>query len=108
MNMTFAKDDKFVSLSDFLSFLNDVMPVRRGFTVLPSPISFSAEVGRKYIRIVESYHGSRSAYCFLDREGNIYKTATWAAPAKHIRGTVFDENYSLGKGLDTYGAMYLK
>jgi hypothetical protein len=108
MNITFTKDNKTVTLKQFLDFLNDVMPKRRGFTVLQSPIYFSAESGRKYIRIVESYHGSRSVYCFLDMDGNIYKSATWKAPAKHVRGTVFDANYSLGKGLDTYGATYLK
>lgn len=108
MNITFAKEDKTVTLKEFLDFLNDVIPKRRGFTVLSSPVYFSAEAGKKYIRIVESYHGSRSVYCFLDMEGNIYKSATWKAPAKHVRGSLFDKDFSLNIGLDTYGARYLK
>jgi len=108
MNITFTKEDKTLTLKEFLDFLNDVIPKRRGFTVLSSPVHFSAEAGKKYIRIVESYHGSRSVYCFLDMEGNIYKSATWKAPAKHVRGSLFDKDFSLNIGLDTYGARYLK
>lgn len=71
---------------------------------------FAAEPGKKYIKIVTWHHNAnkdRSVYCFLDQKGNIYKAASWKAPAKHIRGSVFDENYSLGKGLTVYGARYL-
>lgn len=32
--------------------------------------------------------GSRSAYCFIDMEGNIYKAAGWGTPAKGIRGNI--------------------
>lgn len=71
---------------------------------------FSAEPGAKYIRIVSAHakSTSRSVYCFVDYNGNIYKSASWKAPAKHIRGSVFDENYSWGKALGPYGAAYLK
>jgi MoaA/NifB/PqqE/SkfB family radical SAM enzyme len=74
----------------------------------PTAIKLTAEPGRKYIRIVEDYCGSRSVYCFLDYDGNIYKSASWKAPAKHIRGTVFDSDYSYGKALGPYGAAYLR
>lgn len=70
-----------------------------------------AMIGKKYIRIVkyrDNQENSGSAYCFLDMAGNIYKAASWAAPAKHIRGSVFDANYSWGKALGPYGAAYLR
>jgi len=44
--------------------------------------------GRKYTRIVATYGGQRSVYCFIDAEGNIYKAAGWKAPAKGIRANL--------------------
>ena len=66
----------------------------RGYT-LPAPI-FSLEKGKKYIRVVKEYPqpgnvavlGSRSVYCFVDYEGNIYKAASWKTPTKGIRGNI--------------------
>jgi len=50
--------------------------------------TFSLEPGRKFTRVVSTSYGSRSAFCFIDAEGNIYKTASWKAPAKGIRATL--------------------
>ena len=64
--------------------------------------------GPKFIRIVDAGPGQRSVHCFLDYQGNIYKAAGWKAPAKHIRGSIFDENFSIGKAVTVYGAAYLR
>lgn len=61
------------------------------------------ERGQKYIRVVQVSMGSRSAFCFLDGDGNIYKADGWKKPAKGIRGRLSDPNYSIGKGLTVYG-----
>lgn len=48
--------------------------------------------GPKFYRVyIESKDGGgndRSAYCFIDMEGNIYKADSWKRPAKGIRGNV--------------------
>lgn len=64
--------------------------------------------GPKYIRVIARmpHDKSGSAHSFIDYAGNIYKTAGWKAPAKGIRGSIFDENYSIGKGVTVYGAAY--
>jgi hypothetical protein len=57
--------------------------------------SFSLDKpGRKYTRLVHSVGSSRSVHCFIDKAGNIYKAASWKAPAKGVRGTLasFDIN----------------
>jgi len=64
--------------------------------------------GPKFIRVVEAGAAQRSVYCFLDYQGNIYKADGWKKPAKHVRGSIFDENYSIGKGLTVYGGVYLR
>jgi hypothetical protein len=48
--------------------------------------AYSVRPGRKYDKIVQTYNGkSDSVHAFVDAEGNVYKPAGWAAPAKGIR-----------------------
>ena len=51
--------------------------------------------GSKYVKIVSiSAGGSRSVHSFVEKSnGNIWKAASWAAPARNFtRGNVFDAN----------------
>ena len=65
--------------------------------------------GRKYIRIVRTSdggEGQRSVFCFIERAtGNVLKAASWKAPAKHARGTIYGD--ASGYGVTPYGANYL-
>lgn len=65
--------------------------------------------GSRYIKIAVSEGGvDRSVYLFVDLNGDIYKAASWKAPAKHKRGSIFDEAYGWGKAVGPYGAAYLR
>lgn len=51
--------------------------------------------GIKYIRVVCNHNDwttgkniQQSAFCFIDYEGNIYKTDSWERPAKGVRATL--------------------
>jgi hypothetical protein len=59
--------------------------------------------GIKYTRIVQTSGngGSRSVYCFVDAQGNIYKAAGWKTPAKGVRSTLATVDMST---VDPYGA----
>jgi len=80
---------------------NDERWKASGYT-LPAPV-FLLERGSKYTRVVMAYPqpnnvqvlGSRSAYCFLDNDGNIYKAASWKTPAKGIRGNINNDKKPL-------------
>jgi hypothetical protein len=52
-----------------------------------SPVDFQLVSGRKYYKIVFSDGGGqRSAHAFVDKKtGEIYKSASWQAPAKGVR-----------------------
>ena len=63
-------------------------------------MKFKVYTGKRYYKIVqqefETWEGSRnygkyadgSVHCFVDKEtGDVYKPASWQAPAKHIRFT---------------------
>jgi hypothetical protein len=59
--------------------------------------------GKKYYRIIDARGSSRSVYCFVDKTtGDIYKSARWKAPAKHIRGNIKNGL----DGVTAYGAVY--
>lgn len=48
--------------------------------------NFYPETGRKYHKIIMDVNGSRSVHCFIDKKtGQIYKSASWKAPAKGVR-----------------------
>ena len=59
---------------------------------------FVLEKGRKYHRIVQDTRNKetgemfnqRSVAGFIDNDGNILKAAGWKAPAKGIRGNIFN------------------
>jgi len=47
---------------------------------------FYPETGRKYHKIIMVANGSRSVHAFIDKKtGQVYKSASWKAPAKGIR-----------------------
>jgi len=49
-----------------------------------------------------------SCWAFVDLEtGDIFKPATWRAPAKHARGNIFDEGRGLTQ-ISAFGPKYLK
>lgn len=101
-NIHFMNDAEVLSLDAILDDLQAKCSDARG-----TKVTLTFKPGRKYIKIVDNSNGSASVYCFLDFDGNIFKAASWKAPAKHIRGSVFDENHSWGKGFHPYGAAYL-
>lgn len=65
--------------------------------------TYGVEQGRRYAKIFAfTSCGGRSAVCFVDSDGSILKSASWKAPAKGIRGNVFN----LATAPATRGQMY--
>ena len=69
-------------------------------------MKFVVKTGKRYYKIVQQefetwekskYYGQYrdgSVHCFVDKEtGDVYKPASWAAPAKHIRFTFQNVNH---------------
>jgi len=71
-------------------------------------VKVSYTMGTKWVKIVLGRYGNQSSHSFIDFSGNIYKAASWTVPAKHIRGSIYDENFSIGKGVNQYGATALR
>lgn len=65
---------------------------------------FEAKFSPSWIKIISTTFGGKgqkSVHCFIDYEGNIYKSASWNTPAKGVRGTLYDKNPPLD-GADFY------
>jgi MoaA/NifB/PqqE/SkfB family radical SAM enzyme len=73
---------------------------KRGYDMNNAP-TFSIMSGSKFYRVVTTSWGSQSVHCFVDRDGNIYKSASWKTPAKGIRGNINDAKKPL-LGWDFY------
>ena len=54
---------------------------------------FFPETGRKYHKIIMNVNGSRSSvHAFIDKQtGQVYKSASWKAPAKGVRYDLMNE-----------------
>lgn len=75
-----------------------------------APDEISYTVGKRYIRIVRKrVDGTQgSVHCFVDMtNGDVLKAMGWLAPAKHVRGNIFDEWDGL-KNMNEYGPAYLR
>lgn len=75
---------------------------QRGFTFEVDKVT--VKKGRRYVKVIRG----TSVYAFVDiNDGNVYKPASWKAPAKHARGNIFNDD----NGLDccgAYGVAYLR
>lgn len=72
-----------------------------------TPPTLEVNNGRRYYR-VERVDNQRSAHCFIDRtNGDVLKSASWKAPAKHARGNIFSDDNGLNC-MGEFGAEYLR
>ena len=66
--------------------------------------------GSRYIKVVKCNEAGQkgAAWAFIDRtNGDILKPASWAAPARHARGNLFDEHKGMAH-ISAYGPAYLR
>ncbi len=57
-----------------------------------TPPQFIIKKGSKYSKVITK-GTSESVFCFIDNAtGDIFKAASWAAPAKHARGNIMSHN----------------
>lgn len=71
--------------------------------------SFMVIEGKKYFKVATTRDGvtPMSAYAFIDKStGDLFKPASWNAPAKHARGNIKDESGLAACG--RYGVAYLR
>jgi hypothetical protein len=100
-------------LDQFIANLNEMYRqhyAENGYTFEAPPI-FITQTGSKNIKIVERRDGGRrdsgGVYCFIEKDtGNILKAASWKAPAKGARGSIWNDDCDVGvnKPCNVYGS----
>lgn len=74
---------------------------RHGYSIRDK---FTFNIGKRYLKVVRG----GSVHCFVDTtNGDVLKAAGWNAPAKGVRGNLFDNNNGLGR-MGEYGPAYNK
>lgn len=66
------------------------------------------EEGKRFWKIIVISGGQRSSRAFIDKTtGEIFKSASWKAPAKHARGSLLADDYGMSC-MTWYGPHYLR
>jgi hypothetical protein len=92
--------DKDMQMKEVFELTSELCSIlRKNFYLNDSPLEydFVIEPGRKYLKIV-MVNNQRSVHAFVDKNnGDLYKAATWAAPAKGVRFNLFKDIEALRK-----------
>ena len=91
------------SLAHFMTKAQDMIN-RYYATNFPSltPGQLSFKRGNKYMKVIKD----SSVYCFIEiATGDIFKAASYSAPAKHARGNIYSDFMHC---ISPYGAVYLR
>jgi hypothetical protein len=92
-------------LDEFLTLLNDMSRnhTQKHYPTLSAP-QFIVDMGRKYAKVVLTDDSHRSVHCFVDKDGNVYKAASWAQPAKGVRYNLNNDMDVLRLKADPFGS----
>lgn len=98
--------DHATALQNFLGLAQAMLDAHAQSHGFPRKV-LAVEHGRRYTKVVVSSETCpTSAYCFIDKNGDVLKPAGWSAPAKHARGNIHDSNPIAAIG--PYGVAYLR
>lgn len=79
-------------IQEYCDILNEKYDAANKIMNRTIPYEFVPIKGRKYTKIVQRRVNETklmgSAHAFIDADGNIYKPASWSAPAKGVRANV--------------------
>jgi hypothetical protein len=104
--MMINKDEQMKQVAELTLDLCDIL--RKNYYKNGSTLdyNFVVEPGRKYLKIV-MVNNQKSVHAFVDKKtGDLYKAATWSAPAKGVRFNLLSDIEKLRKIGETTNAMW--
>lgn len=94
------------ALTNFAAAVQSMLDTHYGADHILGHTAITIEPGRRYTRLYRVRKGHRQIYCFIDQNGDILKAASYKAPAKHARGSIFSDDAI--KSVTYFGANYLR
>ena len=101
-------------VQEYLQVLRDnTLKNYQAYGCTQTPPTYDAQPGSKYTKIVVR-HGAamtgyqRGVHSFVDAEGNVYKAASWRAPAKGVRFRLEHDMVLLKRCADPSGSYLYK
>jgi len=97
-------------INEYVDILNE-KGINRKYTQFVVNEKFSTQKGRKYVKVVQSFSdGSNlSVHSFVNpKTGEVFKAASWAAPAKGARYNLNTDMDTLRQVADPYGSYLYK
>lgn len=106
-----TEDARKVTEQDIIDFVAKVQALVNAHYAknLPNltPSAIETSWGARFIKLISVDPAQRSVYGFIEiATGNIFKAASWAAPAKHVRGNIHSPDCM--KACTPYGIVYLR
>ena len=104
-----------LTLKDFTSALDNFMTQAQSkldshYVNYPtSAKTLIVTIGKRFVKVIAKGKNevSGSAFAFIDiANGDIFKVASWNAPAKHARGNIYNPNFM--DCVTPYGIQYLR
>lgn len=106
---------KEMTINEVIEKLNELFGnvTKNGEIVQGFVREYKAVKGNRYTKITVQHYGQFgcSAYAFIDNKtGDVFKAATWSAPAKHARGNInaMPDDTTFKMTFGEYSVVYLK
>ncbi len=101
--MTITTDNDVIK---FVAAAQEVVDAHYADSTLTNPV-LTISNGRKYAKIICTAYSQSHVFCFVNREnGDVLKAASFKAPAKHARGSIFADDFG-ASSVNAYGAHYI-
>lgn len=96
-------------LREYTNHLQTLLHKSYEFQPMEKRPTVSVEVGRKFYKIVFNYEYQRSVHSFVEKETlDVYKAASWNAPAKGVRYNLVRDMDQLKVVADSHGGYLYK
>lgn len=100
---------KTVALVQYVKLLQDITAeyYAKHLPTLQVP-TYVVASGKKFHKVVCVNDGSRHVHSFVDQADNLFKAASWAAPAKGVRYNLNTDMPKLRQVIDPHGGYLYK